>query len=126
MSYGEDLYEDRSLLRADVWVISGGFCEHPIKPERPRTFASGSARFAGTTFIKCGMPATELAHIESIGAGGRASADCVNNVFAACDLHARSSDNNSSDQWQHVPPPSDAKALAEWIREQRMKEGWAV
>ncbi len=117
MSYGEDLYDDRSLLRADVWEIANSRCEHPHW--RPLGFRSGQYRH-------CGMPAVELAHIESIGAGGRASADRVNNVFAACELHARSSDNNSSDEWQHVPPPSDAKALAEWIREERMKQGWAV
>ncbi len=117
VSYGEDLYDDRSLLRADVWEISGGLCEHPIY----HTWGVRRERYR-----HCDMPATELAHIESIGAGGRASADRVNNVFAACDLHARSSDNNSSDEWQNVPPPSDAKALAEWIREERMRQGWAV
>ena len=117
VSYGEDLYTDRSLLRADVWEISGGLCEHPVW--RTTTSWARPARH-------CEMPAKELAHIESIGAGGRASADRVNNVFAACDLHARSSDNNSSDEWQNVPPPSDAKALAEWIREERMRQGWAV
>ncbi len=92
--------------------IAGGRCEHPIK--------------GTTTTRKCGMPALELAHIESIGMGGRASADRVNNVLAACRRHARSTDDLSSMEWESVPPPHDQKALAEWIREVRMMEGWAV
>ncbi len=112
VSYGEDIYDDRSKLRADVWEISGGVCEHPMK---------------GTTLTRaCGMPAMELAHIESIGAGGRRSADRVNNVLAACTRHARSTDDMSAMEWESVPPPHDQKALSEWIREERMKQGWAV
>ena len=112
MSYGDDLYDDRSKLRADVWEISGGLCEHPVKVSLVRR--------------RCNMPATELAHIESIGMGGRASADFVNNVMAACDLHARSTDDRTSPEWMWVPAPMDPQALAKWIREERMKQGWAV
>lgn len=117
--YGDDLYDDRSVLRADVWEISGGFCEHPVKhPSWPIT-------------IRCNEGATELAHIRSIGMGGRRSADFVNNVFAACYLHARSSDDLTSDEWlvlKHVVPLDGdlLGKLAEWIRTQRLRQGWAV
>ena len=40
----------------------------------------------------CHQPAAEMAHIHSIGAGGRKSADELGNVFGACRLHARLSD----------------------------------
>jgi len=40
----------------------------------------------------CHQPAVEMAHIHSVGAGGRKSADELGNVFGACRLHARLSD----------------------------------
>jgi len=40
----------------------------------------------------CYQSAVELGHLHSIGAGGRKSADALDNVAAFCRLHARLSD----------------------------------
>lgn len=40
----------------------------------------------------CGEQAQELAHLHSIGAGGRKSADTLGNVMVMCRRHARYSD----------------------------------
>jgi hypothetical protein len=59
----------RSVLRCQARDISGGTCEW------------------------CGEgPGTSLAHIHSIGMGGRKSADTLANVFWACDKCALASD----------------------------------
>ena len=58
------------VLREQVWERSGGWCEWPA----------------------CEKPGTELAHLHSIGAGGRRSADTPSNVMLLCRDHARISD----------------------------------
>lgn len=47
----------------------------------------------------CLQPATELAHIKSVGMGGSRKRDTISNVFAACPSHARVSDG--------LPPPGE-------------------
>jgi len=51
----------------------------------------------------CAAPATQMAHLHSIGMGGRASADTLDNVMRACDDHALLSDGaipgNRSSAW---------------------------
>jgi len=60
----------RSELRAQVIELSGGWCEAPA----------------------CTRPGAELAHLHSIGMGGRRSADRIDNVAWLCADHARISD----------------------------------
>lgn len=60
----------RQELRAQVADISGGMCEWP----------------------RCSRPGVELAHLRSVGMGGRKSADTLGNVMWACRDHARISD----------------------------------
>ena len=60
----------RQELRAQVIEISGGRCEWPACLEAGR----------------------ELAHLHSVGAGGRKSADVLGNVAWFCRDHARISD----------------------------------
>ena len=76
----------RPELREQVWDISGGQCEHPI-PETGR----------------CRHRATELAHIVPRGMGHTGYRDRLDNVMAACPVHARSTDDLSSPEWDHVP-----------------------
>jgi len=60
----------RQRLRAEVAELSGGRCDWPYCDER----------------------GVELAHIRSIGMGGRGSADEIGNCMFACKDHARISD----------------------------------
>ena len=60
----------RQALRLQVIDLSGGTCEFP----------------------QCDQRGAELAHLHSIGAGGRKSADVLENVAWFCWDHARISD----------------------------------
>ncbi len=60
----------RTELRSEVFTRAMGVCEWP----------------------QCVVNAKELAHIHSVGMGGRKSADTADNCFAACSDHARISD----------------------------------
>ena len=60
----------RSELREAVIARSHGRCDWP----------------------RCGNAGSELAHLHSIGAGGRESADTIDNVGWLCFDHARMSD----------------------------------
>ncbi len=82
----------RSDLRAQVWDISGGQCEHPV--EHGPTW---------TGPMRCVYRATELAHIVPRGMGHQGDRDRLDNVMAACHIHARSTDDLSSPEWDHVP-----------------------
>jgi hypothetical protein len=114
VSYGDDVYDDRGVLREAVFEIADGRCEHP-------------ERLADGLEWRCPSRATELAHIVSIGMGGGSSRDTVNNTIAACPIHARSTDDRTSPEWRHVPAPHDPKALAEWVLKYRRNVGgWAV
>ncbi len=76
----------RSDLRAQVWDISGGQCEHPI-----------------ALTYRCKRTAAELAHIVPRGMGHSGYRDRLDNVMAACPVHAASTDDLSSPEWEHVP-----------------------
>ena len=65
----------RQDLRAQVIEISGGRCEFP----------------------DCSEAGRELAHLHSVGAGGRKSADVLGNVMFACRPHARLTDGEYHD-----------------------------
>ena len=102
--------ERRQELRAVVMERSQGRCEWP----------------------QCGQPATESAHIHSIGMGGRASADDPLNAFAACFSHARISDgeygSGSSPQYEqsHLDLLGDAyvglpRHLIAWTRAEALR-----
>ena len=106
---------DRSELRAQCFEIAGNRCEHPkVKAGR---------------VIVCGQPATEMAHIYPRGMGHTGYRDYLNNVIAACELHARSTDDMTSKEWTHVPasgPAHKRERLARWVKSKRRGEGWDV
>ncbi len=55
---------------------------------RRRLHAALSDLGSGCEFPGCREPATQMAHLHSIGMGGRASADTLDNVMRACADHA--------------------------------------
>jgi hypothetical protein len=67
----------RAALRAQVFELDEGMCQWP----------------------GCLHRADELAHLHSIGAGGRKSADTPENCMAACSLHARMTDGLQPNGW---------------------------
>jgi len=111
----------RARLRCDVRELSGGPCEWCSE-----------------------RPGQELAHIHSIGAGGRKSADEIGNCFWACHTCARMSDGLFATRpdyvqahillfgkdWEDRVPPSRiayerAVALTEHVRRGRLARGHA-
>lgn len=115
----------RSELRAQVGEMSNYRCEHPT--------------VIGRAVARCPEPMAEMAHITSIGMGGRKSADHINNVMAACTVHARSTDDHSSREWDAVAiwagGDNDTEEwtsgamqgwLREYVRQRRRQEGWYV
>lgn len=115
IQYGDDVYTDRSELRSTVFEIADARCEHPIEHETLR----------GTIHRECGAPGVELAHIQPRGMGHQGDRDTVNNTICACSIHARSTDDLSSDQWHHVPA-HDRQGLASWVKGRRRGKGWAL
>ena len=123
---------DRSLLRAEVVEISGNRCEHPA----PSSLIIGG----GTETLvigRCPRQMTEMAHITPRGMGHKGDRDVIENIMAACSIHARSTDDLSSPEWNHVPgwrliPDPDAalltkrQALTTYVNTRRVKEGWAM
>ena len=105
----------RSALRAQVWEIAGGQCEHP------------ELHYGGTH--RCARLAAELAHIVPRGMGHTGYRDTLENVMAACLLHARSTDDLSSGEWLAVEVlapavASDLRAvLARYVNDRRRAEG---
>lgn len=112
VEYGDDPYTSRGELRAVIWNIAQGRCEHPT--ERL------------DRIMPCGLPGIELAHINPRGMGHTGYRDTVNNTLCACTVHARSTDDTTSPEWRFVPEPHDRLALAEWVKQQRRRNGWAV
>lgn len=104
----------RSDLRAQVFEIAGGRCEHP-------------KLYLGARYDRCDGPAVELAHIVPRGMGHTGYRDHLTNVMAACTLHARSTDDLSDPAWQAVPDAGDAGglrvALAYYVNSRRRREG---
>ena len=113
----------RSELRALVFEWANNQCEHPtdLTPALAVFALLGSPV---TAPIRCRNRAEELAHIYPRGMGHTGYRDTIDNVIAACLLHARSTDDLSSEEWSHVPAPHDRKALAEWVAESRAD--WAI
>jgi hypothetical protein len=58
---------------------------------------------AGYMIGRCQDQATELAHIVPRGMGHKGDRDRLDNVMAACPLHARSTDDLSHQAWDGVP-----------------------
>jgi len=114
-TYGDDRWENRRDLRAALWEIAGGRCEHPV-----------DLGLLGNRPERCPAVAAEMAHIVPRGMGHTGYRDTLNNVMAACPLHARTTDDRSHPAWSAVPPPHDRLALAEWVKEQRLAQGWAL
>ncbi len=102
----------RQRLRAEVFEMADDQCEHPA--------ATG----------RCQMAAVEMSHITPRGMGHTGYRDTLDNVMAACTLHARSTDDLSSPEWKHVPSWRDLmtprQALADYVNTRRRGEGWDV
>lgn len=124
---GDEPFADRSDLRAVVWELSAGLCEHVVTQ-------------LGLTddedrYLACGQGATELAHIQPRGMGHRGDRDTINNTMAACDYHARSTDDMTSDAWVSVAAWAGASPgreervayrswLRQWVLQLRQSKGW--
>ena len=100
----------RPELRAQVWDISGGRCEHPVRTAR-MIGANGRADAHTPIVARCMNLATELAHIVPRGMGHQGDRDRLVNVMAACPVHARSTDDLSSPEWDSVPGWKDDQAV---------------
>ncbi len=102
----------RQRLRAEVFEIADDQCEHPAETGR------------------CLNRAVEMAHITPRGMGHTGYRDHLANVMAACPTHARSTDDLSSPEWQHVHGWRDLmtprQALADYVNTRRRGEGWDV
>jgi hypothetical protein len=72
----------RSVLRCQARELAGGMCDWP----------------------SCNRPGQELAHLHSVGAGGRRSADTLGNVAFLCGPHARMSDGEQPACWPDGTP----------------------
>lgn len=107
----------RSVLRCQARELAGGLCEWCRE-----------------------RPGTQLAHIHSIGMGGRPSADELSNVFWACDVCALASDGKQrnwpefhqlhtmllGEGWEQRIPPNRwayerAEALTRLVAERRAR-----
>ena len=97
----------RSDLRAQVWDISGARCEHPT-------------RLSNLVFARCPRPAAELAHIVPRGMGHKGDRDRLDNVMAACTIHARSTDDLSSPEWDGVPGWRRDGERGVWMKRQAL------
>lgn len=120
----------RSDLRAVVWDISGGRCEHPL-----RLVVEGSDEVIAVG--RCPVPAAQMAHIVPRGMGHTGYRDVLTNVMAACPIHAASTDNLTSPEWGHVqgwrhvagvhlagePLMTKRQALAHYVNRRRRREG---
>ncbi len=101
----------RQRLRAEVFELADDQCEHPA--------ATG----------RCLNRAVEMAHIVPRGMGHTGYRDVIDNVMAACPVHARSTDDLSSPEWQHVPYGvllTRRQALSDYVKTRRQGEGWDV
>lgn len=103
----------RQRLRAVVWEMTSGVCEWP----------------------GCDSAATEMAHITPRGMGHTGYRDRLGNVMAACDLHAKVTDDLSHPDWSEIhkqfpTPIVDAGArrwmLAEHVNNARRVAGYDI
>lgn len=72
----------RSALRSQIRELAGDGCEWP----------------------QCSHRGVEMAHLRSIGMGGRPSADVLSNVAWLCAPHALMSDGKQPSQWPDGTP----------------------
>ena len=101
----------RQRLRAEVFELADDQCEHPADSGR------------------CLNRAVEMAHIVPRGMGHTGYRDTLDNVMAACLLHARSTDDLTSSEWDHVAEGGsfDRRThLANYVNTRRRGEGWDV
>ena len=106
----------RQRLRAEVWEMSQGRCEHPTSYDRDGT-------------DRCVVEAAELAHIFPRGMGHNGYRDTIDNVMAACPIHARSTDDLSSPEWVHVGAGTSfdrRTLLTDYVNTHRQAEGWMM
>lgn len=105
----------RQRLRAEVFALADDRCEHPAEHGR------------------CGNYAVEMAHILPRGMGHTGYRDTLDNVMAACRIHARSTDDLSSPEWQHVPGwhglgagvlLTKRQSLAYYVSIHRQQDAW--
>ncbi len=101
----------RQRLRAEVFELADNRCEHPVYNGR------------------CGYDAVEMAHIFPRGMGHTGYRDHLANVMAACPVHARSTDDLTSPEWNHVGEGAsfDRRTwLARYVNTRRRRDGWDV
>ncbi len=101
----------RQQLRAEVFLMADDRCEHPATDGR------------------CPNRAVEMAHIFPRGMGHTGYRDTIDNVLAADALHARSTDDLTSPEWDHVGKGGtfDRRTLlANYVNTRRRGEGWDV
>ena len=105
----------RQRLRAEVFELADDQCEHPADSGR------------------CLNRAIEMAHIFPRGMGHTGYRDVIENVMAACTLHARSTDDLTSPEWDHLGGMDDSyirggkrTKLKKYVRDRRRGEGWDV
>ena len=101
----------RQRLRTEVFQIAGDQCEHPAETGR------------------CLNRAVEMAHIFPRGMGHTGYRDTLANVIAACPTHARSTDDLTSPEWDHVAEGGsfDRRThLANYVNTRRRGEDWDV
>ncbi len=101
----------RQRLRVEVFELADNQCEHPAADGR------------------CLNRAVEMAHIFARGMGHTGYRDTIDNVIAACTLHARSTDDLTSPEWDHVAEGGsfDRRThLANYVNTRRRGEGWDV
>ncbi len=101
----------RQRLRAEAFEMAANQCEHP--------YAGG----------RCPKAAIELAHIFPRGMGHTGYRDTIENVMAACLYHARSTDDLSSAEWEHVGEGGSfdrRTLLADYVNSHRFGSGWDV
>ncbi len=101
----------RQQLRVEVFLMADDQCEHPA------------------TNGRCPNRAVEMAHIFPRGMGHTGYRDTIDNVLAADALHARSTDDLTSPEWDHVGKGGtfDRRTmLAAYVAERRRSEGWDV
>ncbi len=107
----------RQRLRAEVFELADNQCEHPAADGR------------------CLNRAVEMAHIVPRGMGHTGYRDTIDNVMAACPIHARSTDDLTSEEWEAVPGwhglgvgalLTKRQSLAYYVNSRRRGEGWDV
>jgi hypothetical protein len=109
----------RQELRAVVFGLADNQCEHPMSLGR----IPGSDEWH---YTRCRLAAVEMAHVPPRGMGHTGYRDTIDGVIAACERHARSTDDMSSPEWElNVPAPHDRKALVEWVRGDRERRGYS-